>query len=265
VRFPAAVMACVIALAATVPLADLDPMAMAAGVYRKGRARLQSGQSDVTFYRDGETASIAVIKNNDGELIISTNGKADASIQVREDVPPTVDELTMVTAAALPLATHPAPQTAAVIGFDPACRRTPCWAIPACAASTRSKSSRQWSKARRHSANARAFDDPRSHIDYDDAKAYFASRLERYDIIISEPSNPWVSGVGGLFSKEFYEFIPRHLNPGGCSCSGSSCTRSTRNSWPRSGVPWRIVHRFPRLSGQRHRRDHHGHRRRFAA
>jgi hypothetical protein len=98
---------------------------------------------------------------------------------------------------------------------------------------------------------ARAFDDPRSHIDYDDAKAYFASRLERYDIIISEPSIRGVR-VGGLFSKEFYEFIPRHLNPAGCSCSGSSCTRSTKNSSPRSGVPWPIVHRFPRLSGQRH-------------
>ena len=61
----------------------------------------------------------------------------------------------------------------------------------------------------------RAYVDLRSNIVIDDAKAYFSGQQARYDIIVSEPSNPWISGVGTLFSKEFYEFIPRHLKPGG--------------------------------------------------
>lgn len=61
----------------------------------------------------------------------------------------------------------------------------------------------------------RAYDDPRSHVIFDDAKAYFASQEGKYDLIISEPSNPWVSGVGALFSREFYRFIPRQLEEGG--------------------------------------------------
>jgi len=64
-----------------------------------------------------------------------------------------------------------------------------------------------------------AYDDPRSRIIIDDAKAYFAShstKLEdRFDIIVSEPSNPWISGVGALFSKEFYQFVPRHIKEDG--------------------------------------------------
>jgi hypothetical protein len=64
-------------------------------------------------------------------------------------------------------------------------------------------------------ANRRVFDDPRSKIVIDDAKSHFASEQRRYDLIISEPSNPWVSGVSGLFTTEFYGRIRRYLTDDG--------------------------------------------------
>src|SRR5207342_3164375 len=142
-------------------------MAMGAGVYRSGKARFASSFAEVVSYRDGKTASIAVIKDSDGELLISTNGKADASIQVRPDAPPTFDEVTMMMAATLPLAMHPAPQTAAVIGFgsglsthtllgDPRLRRVDTIEIePAMVDGAKAFG--------KHTA--RAYDDPRSHIE----------------------------------------------------------------------------------------------------
>ncbi len=63
--------------------------------------------------------------------------------------------------------------------------------------------------------NGATFLDPRSAILIDDAKTFFSSRNRRYDILISEPSNPWVSGVSSLFTREFYRRIRGHLNPGG--------------------------------------------------
>ena len=45
------------------------------------------------------------------------------------------------------------------------------------------------------------FDDPRSVHIYNDAKAYFAATNRKFDIIVAEPSNPWVSGVSGLFTR----------------------------------------------------------------
>ena len=60
-----------------------------------------------------------------------------------------------------------------------------------------------------------AYTDQRSTITIDDAKTFFSSHNKKYDIIISEPSNPWVSGVAGLFSEEFYRLITRHLNEQG--------------------------------------------------
>jgi spermidine synthase len=59
------------------------------------------------------------------------------------------------------------------------------------------------------------FDDPRSTFVIDDAKSYFAAAGRTFDLILSEPSNPWVSGVSGLFTVEFYERIRRQLAPRG--------------------------------------------------
>jgi spermidine synthase len=63
--------------------------------------------------------------------------------------------------------------------------------------------------------NWRAYTDPRSHIHFDDAKAYFAWAGDKYDFIISEPTNPWVSGVSSLFTTEFYQEAKHYLKPGG--------------------------------------------------
>jgi hypothetical protein len=64
-------------------------------------------------------------------------------------------------------------------------------------------------------ANARAYDDRRSSFAIDDARAYFAARRKQFDLIVSEPSNPWVSGVSGLFTTEFYDRVSQYLTPTG--------------------------------------------------
>lgn len=59
------------------------------------------------------------------------------------------------------------------------------------------------------------FSDPRSRIIIDDAKSYFAASRSRYDLIVAEPSNPWVSGVASLFTAEFYRSMLRHMTDDG--------------------------------------------------
>jgi tetratricopeptide (TPR) repeat protein len=41
---------------------------------------------------------------------------------------------------------------------------------------------------------------------------------KRYDVLVSEPSNPWIAGVASLFSRDFYELAKAHLAPGGVYC-----------------------------------------------
>ena len=61
----------------------------------------------------------------------------------------------------------------------------------------------------------RVFTDPRSRIFIDDARSFLSARNAQYDLLVAEPSNPWVSGVSSLFSAEFYELAERHLRPRG--------------------------------------------------
>ncbi|HSC16907.1 MAG TPA: hypothetical protein VLI71_17390, partial [Gammaproteobacteria bacterium] len=62
---------------------------------------------------------------------------------------------------------------------------------------------------------ARAFADPRSRIHLEDAKTFFSLQQRKYDVIVAEPSNPWVSGVASLFSEEFYRTVPSYLKADG--------------------------------------------------
>jgi hypothetical protein len=62
---------------------------------------------------------------------------------------------------------------------------------------------------------SRPYRDARSFLYFEDAKSYFARHGNRYDVILSEPSNPWVNGVASLFTTEYYRDTKRYLAPGG--------------------------------------------------
>jgi len=74
--------------------------------------------------------------------------------------------------------------------------------------------------AKKHfsSVNFLCFNDPRSEIIAADGRNYLAQRDEIYNLIISEPSNPWLSGVSSLFTKEFFKLVSEHLSPDGIFC-----------------------------------------------
>jgi spermidine synthase len=190
---------------------NLDPVRMASGVYRTGSAALPEGAA-VTYLRDGKTATISLVELG-GVVTIATNGKPDAGIQMGRGEP-TVDESTMVLAAAIPLSMQPHPARVANIGFGSGLTTH---ALLTSALVKRLDSIEiepLMVEAARRGFGPRisnVFEDPRSHIEYEDAKTFFASTREPYDLIVSEPSNPWVSGVATLFSDEFYSRITHHL------------------------------------------------------
>jgi spermidine synthase len=57
--------------------------------------------------------------------------------------------------------------------------------------------------------------DPRVEIVYDDARHYILTTNEKFDIITSDPIHPWVKGSATLYTKEYFELVKQHLNPGG--------------------------------------------------
>ena len=195
----------------------VDERRSASGVFRTGAARISS-DTKIAFHRDGKTATVDVL--DDGKWrSIRTNGKPDASIAY-PGTPPSGDELTMMLLGAVPLGHKPDARTAAVIGFGSGMSTTVLLGSPNLKRVDTVEiepSMVEGAKAFRPMVDP-AYTDPRSHIVIDDAKSYFARGGARYDIVVSEPSNPWVSGVASLFSEEFYRRVSQSLNDGGVLC-----------------------------------------------
>jgi predicted membrane-bound spermidine synthase len=194
---------------------ELDANKMTAGVFRHGELD-SSREATVLFNRDGKSATVHLVRYPEATSL-RTNGKSDGSINLDADGPRGSDEITMVLTAALPLALKPQTRSAAVIGIGTGLtthtllqsldiERVDTIEIePAMAEAARGFAPR----------NSAAFADPRGTIVIDDAKSFFSTERRRYELIISEPSNPWVSGVAGLFSREFYRRVKPHLAAGG--------------------------------------------------
>ena len=56
---------------------------------------------------------------------------------------------------------------------------------------------------------------PKIHVVLDDARHYLLTTNEKFDAITSDPFDPWVKGAAMLYTKEFFEMVKSHLNPGG--------------------------------------------------
>ena len=57
--------------------------------------------------------------------------------------------------------------------------------------------------------------DRRTRMVYDDARHYIFTASEKFDVITTDPIHPWVKGTSTLYSREYYELVKAHLNPGG--------------------------------------------------
>lgn len=203
-----------LALVLAFALIQFDVHRMVSGVFRHGTIYTAADMKPL-FYRDGKTATVSLVEFPDGTSI-RTNAKSDGAINLQPGERVS-DEMTMVLTAVLPLALKPEAKSAAVIGMGTGLTVHTMLADSKIETVETIEIEPAMVEAARgfHARNANAYADPRSHIRIDDAKTFFSTRNGRYDIIISEPSNPWVSGVSNLFSSEFYHLVRRYLQPGG--------------------------------------------------
>lgn len=212
---PAALSLTLVVLAGSLVLGRADPRMLASGVFRTGTASLDSDVA-VPFLRDGKTATVAVV-GYEGLRNITTNGKPDSSLNLDMQGEPALDEITMILAGALPLALHEDPGQIGVIGWGTGLTTHTLMGSPVVRRVDTVEIERAMVDGSRLLASRvhRAFDDPRAKLHIDDARTFFSAGRKRYDVIMSMPPNPWVSGVASLFTQEFYGFLDTHLEPGG--------------------------------------------------
>ena len=195
----------------------INPKRVTSGVFRSGLTMLTEGAT-VPFYEDGKTASVTIARSRNGLQTIATNGKPDASVYMNNTNDNSLsDESTQVLVGAIPLSIHPDAKRVAIIGIGsggtahsvlawPGVERLDTIEIEAeMVAGAKYFKSKTW----------RVFSDPRSIIHLEDARAFLSGNRDKYDLIISEPSNPWISGVASLYTREFYGHIKKSLNTDG--------------------------------------------------
>ena len=204
-----------LALVAVLAGVALDPYLMASGVFRRGEL-YREPEVHLVMQRDGKTSTVSLVDFPEGRSL-RTNGKSDGAIAMDAAEPRISDEVTMVLTAAIPLALQPQAAHVAVIGLGTGLTTHTLLAHPGIERVDTIEIEPAMAEASRLFApyNANAFADPRSNIVFEDAKTYFSTGNRHYDLILSEPSNPWVSGVSSLFTREFYQLARRHLEPGG--------------------------------------------------
>lgn len=211
----AGAVALLLALGAAAAWGQISPHDQAAAVWRNGRQALNADFT-VPWSHDGKTATVVVGQIGSNRWI-ATNGKADAAMEDTLDNPAGPDEFAMNLLAAMPLAAHPNPERIGVIGWGSGMTTHMLLGSDV----VKQVDTVEIEPAMYEGAKlfgdrvARAYEDPRSRVVFEDARTYFASQPVRYDVIVSEPSNPWVSGVAGLFTQEFYRFLYTRLENDG--------------------------------------------------
>ncbi|MEO6209069.1 MAG: hypothetical protein ABIQ10_02975 [Gemmatimonadaceae bacterium] len=213
------------AVLASLAFNHFDQGMLSSGVYRYGSLP-DTTDRRIIFYRDGRTATVTVGRAEpEGFTWIATNGKPDASVDRAWFSPRDTTERrvlngdisTQVLIPVVTLAHMPDARLAAVIGEGSGMTSHFLLASPKLEQVVTIEIEPQMIAGSRvfYPANRRVFDDRRSRFVVDDAKSFFATDARKYDVIISEPSNPWVSGVSGLFTDEFYHRVRGYLTPHG--------------------------------------------------
>lgn len=160
--------------------------------------------------RDGVDATVSVARYADGELALLVNGKGDASDGV--------DMFTQILLGHLPLALRPGAQDVLVIGMGSGVTLGAVLRHPVAHVDLVEIAPEVLELGGRHfrHVNRGALDDARVAVHVEDGRNFIAFADDRaYDVIVSEPSNPWMTGVANLFTTEFFAHARKRLRPGG--------------------------------------------------
>jgi spermidine synthase len=170
------------------------------------------GFSTILFTAEGRNSSIAVSRwHQDNSLQFHVSGKVEASTNP--------DDMRLQRMLGhLSALIHKNPQSVLVVGFGAGVTAGSFTTYPEVKHITICEMeplippvSTQWFKPQ----NYDVMHDPRTRIVYDDARHFIATTTQKFDIITSDPIHPFVKGSAALYSRDYYEMVKAHLNPGG--------------------------------------------------
>jgi spermidine synthase len=198
------------AVAATILALNVQPVPGMLIAYGR-RIMTSIGKSRILETGEGINSSIAISEWDDGAVQFHVSGKVEASTE-------SYDMRLQRMLGHMPALLHKNPKSVLIVGFGagvtagsfvvhPEVQRIViCEMEPIIPPTATKYFARQ---------NYNVIHDPRTQIIYDDARHFVLTTPEKFDIITSDPIHPWVKGSATLYSKEYFELVKQHLNPGG--------------------------------------------------
>lgn len=161
----------------------------------------------ILFYKEGISSTVTVHQSKE-TTYLRVNGKTDASNGS--------DMHTQLMLGHIPALLHPDPKKALVIGLGSgitvgALLQYPLNQIDVVEIEPAIIEASSFFKKENRDALA----DPRVKLNIADGRNFLFMTPKHYDLIVSEPSNPWIGGVSTLFTVEFFDLVRQHLNPNG--------------------------------------------------
>jgi spermidine synthase len=169
------------------------------------------GQNEIIYVGEGVTASVAVSRTPSGTLNYHNAGKVQASSEPQDMrlqrmlghittlVPKAPTKVLVIGCGA--------GVTAGAVSVDPLVKDQTIAEIEPLVPRVVSTYFSQ------HNFNVVA--NPKVKVHLDDARHYLLTTNEKFDAITSDPLDPWVKGAATLYTREFFEVVKSHLNPGG--------------------------------------------------
>jgi spermidine synthase len=174
-------------------------------------AATRLGEGEIVYVGEGWNASVAVTRLSNGVLNYHNAGKVQASSEPQDMrlqrmlghmttlIPKNPESVLVIGCGA--------GVTAGAVSIDPRVKRLTIAEIEPLVPSVVSRYFAQ------HNFDVVA--NPKTRIVLDDARHYLLTTNEKFDAITSDPLDPWVKGAAMLYTKEFFETVKAHLNPGG--------------------------------------------------
>ena len=194
-------------------------LVLSSGVFRSRETQVdplsmerRKNEVNILFYEDAADATVSVEQwgatTNSVNVSLRINGKPEASS--------TRDVGTQMMLGHLPMMLRPESKDVFILGLASGISASAFLAHPVehivvadnCAPVIRAVHLfNQWNRG--------VATNPVTRIWLEDARTVLKLDPQKYDVIVSEPSNPWFASIGSVFSREFYQIAANRLKPGG--------------------------------------------------
>ncbi|MCZ6464243.1 MAG: fused MFS/spermidine synthase [Proteobacteria bacterium] len=170
----------------------------------------QSSAPELLFHGESGSHSLDVVRNEDGDTVMMINGniESDTTFTQRRH---------FILKAHLPLMLHPDPRDVAVVGLGLGITLAATERHPTVETIQLIELSPLMLEAHAvlRELTGGVLESPKMRVRIDDGRNFMAYGEGDFDMITADPVHPRITGVGTLYTREYYELIRDRLRPGG--------------------------------------------------